>query len=179
MDDHSKSEALEKKEILLQLLDTGLVMVHLDPRREGVVVPPQFKDDPVLNLNLAYGFNLPSLEVDDEGVYAVLSFNRADFGCSLPWDAIFAFSCPHASHEGYVWPASLPPELRTEPQAGESQAPEGSRRQGAGAHPPEPPRPRGPALVVHEGRAEGDDPEAPPPDAPRPSTRPKLTVVKG
>ncbi|MGM0576972.1 MAG: hypothetical protein ACQEXJ_14705 [Myxococcota bacterium] len=101
----------QKRQTMLALLERGLVMVHLDPRAEGVDVPGMFCEDPVLRLNIAYGFDLPALEVDDEGIYAVLSFNRRDYGCNLPWDSIFALTLPDDGHEGMVWPGFLPPEM--------------------------------------------------------------------
>jgi len=104
---------VEKRHHLEQMLDTGrgLVMIHLDPRRDEVQVPPQFTSDPVLRLNLAYGFNLPALDIDDGGVYAMLSFGGRRFGCNMPWSAIFALTMPEEAHRGVVWPEDLPPEL--------------------------------------------------------------------
>lgn len=107
----SDRSAIEKRRQLQVMLDAGLVMVHLDPRGDDVVVPSQFKRDPVLRLNLAYGFNLPALDVDEDGVYAILSFNRQNFGCTMPWRAIFALTAPDTGHEGVVWPESVPAEL--------------------------------------------------------------------
>ena len=83
------SAPLNKQTEMLRLLDEGQVMVHLDPRREGVKAPGYLAEDPVLRLNIAYGFNLPTLEVDDEGVYAVLSCSRSSVktmisGCESP-----------------------------------------------------------------------------------------------
>jgi len=96
---------------MLRLLDEGQVMVHLDPRREDVQVPGHLAQDPVLRLNVAYGFNLPSLEVDDEGIYAVLSFGGRDFGCWLPWPSVFALTLPDHDHQGSLWPEDMPDEL--------------------------------------------------------------------
>lgn len=104
--------AFQKRRQLLEMLDKGLVMLHLDPRPDEVIVPAHLKTEPVLRLNLAYGFRLPSLDVGAEGVYAVLSFNRANFGCTLPWGAVFAMTMPDNAHDGVLWPASLPPELK-------------------------------------------------------------------
>lgn len=101
----------EKRDAMLELLDRGLVMVHLDPRHPSVQVPEWFKTDPTLRLNIAYGFNLPALEVDEEGIYAVLSFGGQNHGCSLPWEAVFALTLPDEQHDGQVWPDSLPKEL--------------------------------------------------------------------
>jgi len=185
----------QKRRQLAKMLDRGMVMIHLDPRREGVDVPPRFRDDLVLRLNIAYGFRLPALEIDAEGVFAVLSFNRQNYPCTIPWDAIFALTAPHDGHEGMVWPESSPPELaaeftsagvrggatpvslRAEPSPPEPAAP---RPVAARQQAPEPdPAPR-PLLVVHEGgRSDEDDAPEPRggPEA-RPSSRPVLTVVK-
>jgi len=105
--------AFQKRRQLLEMLDQGLVMVHLDPRPDEVIVPGYLKDGPVLRLNLAYGFRLPALDVNGDGVYAVLSFNRQNFGCNLPWSAIFALTAPDKGNDGMVWPSSLPVELRS------------------------------------------------------------------
>ncbi len=109
--------AFQKRRQLLEMLDQGLVMIHLDPRPEEVIVPSYLKEGPVLRLNLAYGFRLPALDVHAEGVYAVLSFNRQNFGCTLPWTAIFALTSPDKGHDGMVWPSSLPAELRSATEA--------------------------------------------------------------
>jgi hypothetical protein len=101
----------EKRDKLLELLDRGMVMIHLDPRCPGVIVPAQFRADPVLRLNVAWQFQLPALEVGDDGVYAVLSFQRQNFGCTLPWPAVFGLTMPDDEHEGMLWPESMPPEL--------------------------------------------------------------------
>lgn len=114
--------AFQKRRKLLDMLDRGLVMVHLDPRPEDVIVPGYLKADPVLRLNLAYGFRLPALDIGAEGVYAVLSFNKQNFGCTLPWHAVFALTRPDNGHDGMVWPGSLPPELRPMTSSGTTSA---------------------------------------------------------
>jgi len=103
----------QKRRQLLEMLDAGLVMLHLDPRPPEVIVPARFKADPVLRLNLAYQFRLPSLDVGVDGVYAVLSFDKQNFGCTVPWSAIFAVTRPNANHDGIVWPESVPEELKS------------------------------------------------------------------
>ncbi len=186
-----------KRRHLEQMLDHGMVMVHLDPRLPEVVVPPRFTDDPVLRLNIAYGFNLPVLDVNATGVYAVLSFNRIDFPCTLPWDAVFAMTAPDRAHEGMVWPESVPAELApffadlgiergpvpvsleaTSAPAEVEGAPaaEGPPADEAPEDAPRPP----PVFRVHDGgRDDADDDSGPPDDAgPGPSTRPQLRLVK-
>ena len=102
---------LQKRDAMLELLDRGLVMVHLDPRGEDVLVPEWLKGDPTLRLNIAYGFNLPALDIDEVGIYAVLSFSGQNHGCTIPWSAVFAITLPQDQHDGQVWPSSLPKEL--------------------------------------------------------------------
>lgn len=190
----------QKRRHLLSMLDEGMVMLHIDPRAEGVSVPPQYEHDPVLRLNIAHGFNLPALEIDDAGVYAVLSFNRANFPCNMPWPAIFAMTAPDRGHEGYVWPEHVPQEMAPFfHQAGVASGPVAislaATQSAAPAPRPVPARsaqereqverpaladrsddapPTPPLFVVHEGGRGEDDP--PPP--PEQRKRPTLTVVK-
>ena len=64
-----------KKQTLLQYLQRGVAMVHLDARRPGVVVPPQYATDAHLRLNLSYRYSIPDFEIDDRRVQATLSFS--------------------------------------------------------------------------------------------------------
>ena len=47
----------EKRLVLLELLKVAWVYVHLDPRREGVVLPEFLREQP--RLVLQYGYNMP------------------------------------------------------------------------------------------------------------------------
>src|SRR6266481_798123 len=73
-----------KKQTLLQYLQRGVAMVHLDARRPGVVVPPQYARDAHLRLNLSYRYSIPDLEVFDDRIQATLSFGGRPFRCILP-----------------------------------------------------------------------------------------------
>ena len=85
-------------------------MVHLDARRAGVVVPPQYADDAHLRLNLGYRYAIPDLEVGDDAVEATLSFGGRPFHCVLPWESIFGITS-QANGDGQVWPEDLPVEV--------------------------------------------------------------------
>lgn len=100
-----------KKEQLLKLLDRGSVFVHLDPRRESVIVPDWLSHKPQLVLQLGRNFAIPipDLEIDDFGVSCTLSFNRTPFHCTLPWSAVYALVAENG--EVTVWPSELPMEL--------------------------------------------------------------------
>ncbi|MGE0785377.1 MAG: ClpXP protease specificity-enhancing factor SspB [Sandaracinaceae bacterium] len=94
------------------LLERGSLFVHLDPRRDGVVVPPWFANQE--ELVLQFGFRLPlpipDLFVDEEdGISGTLSFNRAPHSCRVPWPAVYAMSGDDGM--GVVWEEDLPTEV--------------------------------------------------------------------
>ncbi|MFO0660431.1 MAG: ClpXP protease specificity-enhancing factor SspB [Polyangiaceae bacterium] len=105
-----------KREVCLALLKDPSVFIHLDPRRQGVVVPPWFKRQPQLVLQI--GLNMPTpiddLEVDDEAISCTLSFSRSPFTCYLPWDAVYALVGEGGRF--MVWPADVPPEVAAQMQ---------------------------------------------------------------
>ena len=43
------ARAPDKRQTLLQFLERGVTMVHLDARKSGVVVPPQYAQEPHLD----------------------------------------------------------------------------------------------------------------------------------
>jgi len=115
----------QKKMAVMRVLDTGIVMIHCDPRHEGVGLPDFLKSDPIVRLNFAYGFRLPSFEVDDDAISAVLNFNGHKTYCVIPWESIFAITAPEKEHRGWFWRESAPREAMleffTEPDEGEEE----------------------------------------------------------
>lgn len=105
------ANAPDKKQTLLGYLSRGVAMVHLDARRSGVTVPPQYAQEAHLRLNLSYRYSIPDLELSEEHVQATLSFGGRPFQCILPWDSIFGITC-QASGDGQVWPEDLPSEVK-------------------------------------------------------------------
>jgi stringent starvation protein B len=103
-----------KKEVALALLersnDRG-IFVHLDPRQAAVVVPPWFKKQPqlVLQIGLNMPVPIPDLRLDDDGMSCTLSFNRSPFFCAVPWAAVFAMVGEDG--RGMVWPDDVPVEV--------------------------------------------------------------------
>ena len=100
----------EKKQHLLSALDRGMAMVHLDARRPGVVVPPEFRSESHLRLNLSYRFQPSDLSVGEWGLRSTLSFSGSRFTVAIPWSAVFAITS-HCSHEFWMFPDDMPPEL--------------------------------------------------------------------
>jgi stringent starvation protein B len=99
-----------KKETLLAYLARGIAMVHLDARRDGVVVPPQYSMDAHLRLNLSYRYGIPDLDISDQRVQATLSFGGRPFRCIIPWASVFGITS-HGTGDGQVWPEDLPVEV--------------------------------------------------------------------
>jgi stringent starvation protein B len=111
MDD---KKVLDKKERLLAALDQGMVMIHLDARRPGVLVPTSIKGESHLRLNLSYRFDPPDLTVGEWGVRCTLSFSGSRFTVAVPWSALFAIAS-HVTKEFWMYPDDMPPELLQQP----------------------------------------------------------------
>jgi stringent starvation protein B len=161
------------KQLLLEkLLDMGMVMVILDARKPGVVVPPSLAADAQLRLNLSHRFPTP-ISIDIWGVKAVLTFNGVPFECRLPWEAVYVvFS--HTSGDPFVFPDDVPAEAFAAVADAMNNPPE----------PPAAPSRRPPALrIVTETQNESApaptiEPPAEPPVPPTPNRRGHLRVVK-
>jgi hypothetical protein len=98
-----------KKDVALALLEQSSIFIHLDPRRDKVVVPQSFREQPelVLQFGLNMRIPIPDLEVTDEGIAGTLSFARRPFWCWIPWDAVFAII--DQERRGLTWPEDAPP----------------------------------------------------------------------
>ncbi len=114
MDATQAGSHTEKLEFVREILERGIAMIHLDPRRLGVVVPEEFTGQPVLRLNFAYGFQIPGFVVDEEGIGGWLRFGVQRSWCFVPWDAVFAITAPEEHNEGRVWWHAAPVEFLIE-----------------------------------------------------------------
>jgi stringent starvation protein B len=142
-----------KKEVALALLERSNVDVYLDPRAEGVVVPPQFRKEPrlILKIGLNMPVAIPDLRLDDESMSCTLSFSRSPFFCVVPWSSVFAMVGDDG--RGMVWPDDVPQELAV--RAVEEQKPVAAAREPA-------PSPSGRGRRVRDERApEGASAERP------------------
>jgi hypothetical protein len=106
-----------KREVMLALLAETSVFVHLDPRGQQVRVPPWFKNQPqlVLQVGLNMAVQIPDLDVSEHGVSCTLSFSRRPFFCSIPWAAVFGLVGENGP--GLVWPEDVPAEIAAQVQA--------------------------------------------------------------
>lgn len=98
--------AAAKLALFSRLIEEGMVMVTLDPRMEGVVVPAKFLGQPELRLNFSHTFHLADFDYDSQGVRGSLSFQGKRFFCDIPWGAIDMFYA-HETGEAYVFDAPV------------------------------------------------------------------------
>jgi len=103
-----------KPDVARALLLKGTAFLHLDPRLDEVIVPPWFKDQPQLVLQVGIDMPVPirDLRVDEQGVVATLSFNRTPFTCFVPWQSVFALVGDDG--KGMMWAESMPVEVAAE-----------------------------------------------------------------
>ena len=87
-----------KLAIFQEMIDDGMVMVTLDTRVDGVVVPGQFAGQSELRLNFSHQFHIPDFVYDEQGVRASLSFQGSRQLCDVPWPAVYILYS-HASGE--------------------------------------------------------------------------------
>ena len=108
-----EAEETEPKHVTFGgLIEIGKVMVTLDTRAEGVIVPSQFANAPQLHLNFSHRFRIDDFEFDEDSVRATLSFDSGDAHCVVPWKAIYVMVCESAD-ACHIYPTDFPPELQS------------------------------------------------------------------
>lgn len=105
-----------KREFATALLQESSVFIHLDPRREGTIVPGWLKRQPqlVLQIGLNMAVRIPDLDVGEEAICCTLSFNRSPFFCRVPWSAVFGLVGEDG--RGRIWPEDVPLEVASQMQ---------------------------------------------------------------
>jgi stringent starvation protein B len=148
-----------KKEVAIALLEGPSMFVHLDPRRDGVKIPPRFRDKPqlVLQIGLNMFVPIPDLKVDDEGITCTLSFDRAPFWCCMPWSAIYALVGEDG--RGMMWPNDIPPEVVAQMQNPQQQPQQREAPKAAGKRP----RPKLSAVGSSPRERDSDEADEAPP----------------
>ena len=100
-----------KQEAFLALLAEGWTSLHLDARRDGVIVPAHLKSES--HLVLQYGHDLPipivDLEVNEHGVSATLSFARSPSITVVPWSAVYVVTS--ADGRGVLYHEDIPGDV--------------------------------------------------------------------
>lgn len=157
--------AHEKRQLMEQLLASGMVMVGLDARVEGVDVPGHLRSDPGLRLNLSQRFS-GGMELDDWGVSCRLTFGGYPYDCKIPWDAIYLV-VSHVSGRPHLFPEHVPQDIQIAPTtSGQAHKPKLEVVENEIS-----------AAVADDVQAPPQPPEEPTPPSPRPA-RGHLRLVK-
>ena len=111
---------------MLALLAEASVFIHLDPRGQAVRVPPWFKNQAqlVLQVGLNMAVPIPDLDVGEQAITCTLSFSRRPFYCSIPWKSVFGLV--GEGGPGLVWPDDVPVEVAAQVHA-QGQKPAGQK----------------------------------------------------
>lgn len=100
----------KKMDEMLRLLKFGTVMVFLDSRYSDVVVPEHLKNDYQLRLNFDYSYEIDDFQVLPDRIEASLSFNKKNFFCIIPFEAVYLF-LNHFTKQGSLFVESVPEEM--------------------------------------------------------------------
>lgn len=108
----SRAAAPEKLQAFEERIARGMVMLTLDVRVAGVVVPPRFAGDMQLNLNFSHRFGVADFRYDSVGVRCTLTFGGVPTFVDIAWAAVWAMRS-HADEPErvVVWQDSIPAEL--------------------------------------------------------------------
>lgn len=93
--------------VFKHMIADSVVMLRFVTSADGVIVPEALKHDMVQALKFSHRFGVPDFGYDDVGVRASLSFGGTNVFCSVPWSAVFSFTC-EKTNETVVWPAWTP-----------------------------------------------------------------------
>lgn len=99
---------LNKLKLFTEWMKGDHVLVHLDARRDDVIVPEHLKSHPALTLKLSYLFQ-GKTEHGAEGITSYLKFSGLYQECHIPWSALWGMTS--GDGQQVVWPESAPPEL--------------------------------------------------------------------
>lgn len=98
----------QKKKHFELLLEQDHVLLHLDSRKAGVIVPTNLSDNPALSLKVSRLFQ-GEMTFDMSKIVVYLKFNGEYFRCEIPWQTIWGMSS--AGGEQKVWQQDFPKEL--------------------------------------------------------------------
>lgn len=118
----TEQRAREKKKLFATLLDMGITALHLDPRRQGVIVPGRFRQQNWLVLNYSYRYGIADFRFDDQVVEASLSFGGQPFYCRVPWAAVFAIT-DNSRQRGRIFHDEVPQDVDALVRSGNADPP--------------------------------------------------------
>jgi hypothetical protein len=102
----------DKKRTVTEVAAVGEVLLILDARQPGVLVPERLRDARELRLKFSYNYDTGGLTIDERGVRQCLQFGGEVAVCVVPWAALIA-AVSMTTKLGCGWDA--PPEPRPRP----------------------------------------------------------------
>lgn len=112
--------SLGKQLYFLQNVIKDNLYVSVNTSKLGVILPEFLYDsgNVALYIGLFLENPLKELNVNYEGIRAILSFNRQPFKCSIPWSAVWLMQV-EGSGDGCVWRDDAPREdVELQPEMG-------------------------------------------------------------
>lgn len=100
----------DKQAQILKLLQFGTIMVFVDSRQKGVMVPDHLKNDYQLRLNFDYAYEVEDFRVLPDRIEASLSFNHQNYFCVIPFEAMYLV-VSHTIKHGVLFAQSVPIEM--------------------------------------------------------------------
>jgi len=97
-----------KKSVLERLLNFEYILVFVNTKTLGLVLPDYLLVDPSVTLKLSQHFE-GRLEIEETKIEAVLRFKGQYFPCTVPMSGIWGVSTPKGSN--YFWLESAPEDV--------------------------------------------------------------------
>lgn len=100
----------KQKEKLLDewLQELDHVLIHLDSRKDGVIVPENFQNNPTLTFKLSYNFQ-GQLSLEEDCINAYLKFSGEYSNCVIPWESLWGIT--GSDERNKIWSEDVPKEL--------------------------------------------------------------------
>lgn len=105
---------MQKKAILEESLSHGTTRVVVDGTHPLIQLPEHLLKDSKVYLDLSYNFGTRfPMSLDNDGIRAVLSFNKSPFSCFIPWDALWLVEIQEDAEPHIIlFPESVPPVIQ-------------------------------------------------------------------
>lgn len=102
----------DKQTLTTRLLQRGDVIISIDPRRLGVMVPDYYKQRHQLDLRIAGGGDM-RVVVSRHGILGTCyAADGRPMSANIAWHALYAIAADNDPTSGKVWTADFPPELK-------------------------------------------------------------------
>ena len=106
--DPGPSSNKHKHQVVARFLEGDHALLHVNPRAEGVLLPPHLASQGSVTLKISRLFR-GFMEVGEEQVCADLLFSGRYFSCVVPFAAVWG--CTNEKGENIIWPESTTPEI--------------------------------------------------------------------